>query len=414
MTLFFYHLALFFYQSGVRIAAALGNPKARLWVEGRKGIWEKLETGITPGHKWIWMHCSSLGEFEQGRPLLEKWRKIHPDHKILLTFFSPSGYEQRKGYKGADLVTYIPLDGKTNARRFLDILKPSMVFFVKYDYWFHYLKNCHDRRIPLYIISAIFRPSQPFFRWYGGLHRQMLGFFTRLFVQDQDSQELLEKHLPGLPVTVAGDTRFDRVFEIAQASTLPPAIVDFCKTDKVVVAGSTWPEDETLLKDSLDEYPEVKLVIAPHEIHEKHLLQLESLFPDSVRFSRYHSDTTARVMIIDNIGLLSSLYRIATISYIGGGFGSGIHNTLEAAVYGVPVLFGPNFQRFREAVEMDRINAAFPIQNKQEMRRVLDLLLRNENRRKMAGETAGDYVKDNLGATNNILQGIAIGFGSKA
>lgn len=406
MALFFYHLALFLYQAGIRVAAFFGNPKARLWLEGRKDIWEKLEQGITPGEHWVWMHCSSLGEFEQGRPVLEKWRQKWPGHKLLLTFFSPSGYEQRKAYKGADLVAYIPLDGRTNAHRFLDIVKPRVVFFVKYDYWFHYLKTCHDRKIPLFILSAIFRRSQPFFKWYGGLHRKMLGYFSRLFVQDQASLDLLEKEVPGLPVTVAGDTRFDRVAEIARASALPPLLTDFCRDNQVMVAGSTWAEDEQLISQALKEFPGLKLVIAPHEIHEKHLQQVEALFPESIRYSRFDPASPARVMIIDNIGMLSSLYRVATVSYVGGGFGSGIHNTLEAAVYNVAVIFGPNYQRFREAVELVSCGAGFAIQNKEDLVIVLNRMLKDEDARKIAAEKAGDYVEKGRGATERILREI--------
>lgn len=402
MSLFFYHIALFLYQAAVRVAA-LFNPKARLWVQGRKGIWEKLGKAIGEKDKWIWMHCSSLGEFEQGRPVLEQLRKQYPEYRLLLSFFSPSGYEQRKNYPGADLVTYLPIDGPANAKRFLDIVKPEKVFFVKYDYWFYYLKTCHDRQIPLYIFSAIFRPSQPFFKWYGGLHREMLGYFTCLFVQDNASLELLEKHIPGLPVSIAGDTRFDRVVEIAERSVVPEIIQAFSLDHRVLVAGSTWPGDESLLSDALAHFPEIKCVIAPHEISEKHLTELEDLLPSTIRYSRFTEGTSARVLIIDNIGMLSSLYRVATVSYIGGGFGSGIHNTLEAAVYGVPVIFGPNYQRFREAVELVECGAGFVVRNKEELIQVLDGLLNKESARKMAADQASNYVTMGRGATAKIL-----------
>lgn len=402
MSLIFYHIALFLYQAAVHLVAPF-NTKARLWVEGRKGIWEKLRKAIGEKDKWIWMHCSSLGEFEQGRPVLEQLKKQYPGHRLLLSFFSPSGYEQRKNYPGADLVTYLPLDGPVNARRFLDLVKPEKVFFVKYDYWFYYLKGCHDRQIPLYIFSAIFRPAQPFFKWYGGLHRQMLGFFTRLFVQDKASLDLLEKHIPGLPVSIAGDTRFDRVAEIAERSVVPAIVQAFSEGHAMLVAGSTWPADEAVLSDALSHFPEIKCVIAPHEISDKHLTELEDLLPSTIRYSRYTEGTSARVLIIDNIGMLSSLYRVATVSYIGGGFGSGIHNTLEAAVYGVPVLFGPNYQRFREAVELVECRAGFVVKNKEEMKQVLDDLFNHEQARKVAAEQASAYVKMGRGATEQIL-----------
>lgn len=407
MSLIFYHIALFFYQAAIRIVAPF-NAKARLWVEGRKGVWEKLGKAWGEKDKWIWLHCSSLGEFEQGRPVLEQLRKQYPGYRLLLSFFSPSGYEQRKNYPGADLVTYLPLDGPVNAKRFLDLVKPEKVFFVKYDYWYYYLKACHDRQIPLYIFSAIFRPTQPFFKWYGGLHRQMLGFFTRIFVQDKASLDLLEKNIPGLPVSIAGDTRFDRVAEIAEGSVLPGIVNAFSQGHRVLVAGSTWPGDEALLSEALSHFPEIKCVIAPHEISDKHLSALEDLLPSTIRYSRFTEGTTARVLIIDNIGMLSSLYRVAAISYIGGGFGSGIHNTLEAAVYGVPVIFGPNYQRFREAVELVESGAGFVVKDKEEMKQVLEDLLNNETSRKRSAELAAEYVKKGRGATEKILSAIAI------
>lgn len=405
--MFFYHIALFFYQTSIRIVAPF-NAKARLWVEGRKGVWEKLGKARGEKDKWIWMHCSSLGEFEQGRPVLEQLRKQYPGYRLLLSFFSPSGYEQRKNYPGADLVTYLPLDGPANARRFLDLIKPEKVFFVKYDYWYYYLKACHDRQIPLYIFSAIFRPAQPFFKWYGRLHRQMLGFFTRIFVQDKASLDLLEKNIPGLPVLIAGDTRFDRVAEIAAGSVLPGIVSTFSQGHRVLVAGSTWPGDEALLSEALSYFPEIKCVIAPHEISDKHLTALESQFPSTIRYSRYTEGTAAHVLIIDNIGMLSSLYRVATISYIGGGFGSGIHNTLEAAVYGVPVIFGPNYQRFREAMELVESGAGFVVRDKAEMKNLLEGLLNNEPLRKKAAELAAEYVKKGRGATEKIVSAIEI------
>lgn len=402
MALFFYHLIVFLYQTGIRLAAPF-HSKARLWCDGRRGIWEKLEENIQPDQPWIWMHCSSLGEFEQGRPLLDRWRKQYPGYRILLTFFSPSGYEQRKYFKGADWVCYLPMDSPRNARRFLSIVNPRLVFFVKYDYWYYYLKTCHDRSIPLYIVSAIFRPGQPFFKWYGGLHRKMLGFFTRIFVQDKSSVDLLENRIPGLPVTIAGDTRFDRVLEIERENKVPDGILSFCQQDPILVAGSTWPADEAMLRAGLDAHPQLKLVIAPHEISENRLQSIETLFPSAIRHSQWQENKKAQVLIIDHIGSLAYLYRVAVISYVGGGFGSGIHNTLEAAVYGAPVLFGPNYTRFREAVELKKEGAGFVIQQASDMVSTLQVLLSDEAKRKEAGDRAGKYVATNGGATRIIL-----------
>ncbi len=337
--------------------------KTRQFFAGRRGQWERLKNAFPQGSSQdiFWVHCASLGEFEQGRPVIEALRIQYPDAGILLTFFSPSGYEVRKNYKGADYVFYLPLDSPGNARRFLNIVKPTAALFVKYEYWYFYLTALRRRHIPTYLFSAIFRPHQPFFKWYGIFHREMLTCYTRIFVQDNSSADLLQQSIKEpLPVTVAGDTRFDRVVAIAKGDSTPPWIVERIATP-LLVAGSTWPEDEDMLVRLLEEIPHFQLILAPHEIHASHLSGISAKFEkwNPEFYSAPRKGSCSRVLVIDCMGLLSSLYRHATLCYIGGGFNpSGIHNTLEAAVHGKPVLFGPNHEKFKEAVDLTEIGAA--------------------------------------------------------
>lgn len=416
MGLFFYNIFLLLFRAGISIAA-LFNSKARKWTKGREGIWEKLEAdfketeGKNPGT--IWVHCASLGEFEQGRPVLEKLKTSYPGHKILLTFFSPSGYEIRKDYKGANWVHYLPLDSAGNARRFLQIVKPSLVIFVKYEFWYHYLSQVRQNRIPLLLISAIFRKESIFFKWHGGLQRKMLSFFDQLFVQDEVSKTLLA----GINihhVSVAGDTRFDRVVEIAEQAAAIPQMETFTRNKNVIVAGSSWPPDEEILKQTVSEAGgDLKLIIAPHETNSEHITLLEKLFPGSIKWTEMQTLEgenlasilqNSRVMIIDTIGLLSRLYRYATISYIGGGFGKGIHNTLEAAVYGKPVIFGPTHQKFREAIELAQRGGAIPITNADDFRKAVKRFLEDQQTYQQACESARKYVWENRGATGRVLE----------
>src|SRR4030095_3648801 len=285
MAIFFYNVFLFLYRAGIGIAS-LWNNEAKLWVKGRRNIFEELKSKLKSQNlKVIWFHCSSLGEFEQGRPVIEKLKSQNPNSKILLTFFSPSGFEIRKDYKGADWVFYLPLDSKKSAKRFFDITKPSLVVFVKYDYWYYYLSECKKRNIPLLLVSGIFRQEQPFFKWYGDLHRKMLNCFTHFFVQDQESLQLLQSiHINN--VLVAGDTRFDRVSEIAENFKPIEAVEKFCGDSQVFVAGSTWPDDEKIIKDAIVNFPDLKIIIAPHEIHKEHIDQLKSIFPDAMPYSQ--------------------------------------------------------------------------------------------------------------------------------
>lgn len=398
--------------------AALFNAKAKKWVTGRKGIFGKLQSAIPTGEKLIWMHCASLGEFEQGRPVLERLRATHPDYKLLLTFFSPSGYEIRKNYAGADWVFYLPMDGPRNAKRFLEIVQPSLVIFVKYEFWYYYLKKIKYRNIPLLLVSALFWKEMSFFKWYGALQRKMLSRFDHLFVQDATSRELMDGIGLSAITSISGDTRFDRVIAIAESAAPIDFIQQFTAGGKTIIAGSTWPEDEAVLKATLKtiDEPGLKLIIAPHEIGEKHLDALQELFPAAIRYSQTGSDRvtsqplsstlqqpSSNVLIIDNIGLLSRLYRYAHITYIGGGFGKGIHNTLEAAVYGKPVIFGPVHHKFREAEGLIGNGGAVAIQNAEECIITVQRLLSDEEEYQARCRRAREYIYANRGATEKIL-----------
>jgi 3-deoxy-D-manno-octulosonic-acid transferase len=406
MAIFIYNIFLLLYRAGIGVAS-LWNNKAKLWIEGRKNIFGRLGTELrTPNSKLIWFHCSSLGEFEQGRPVMENLRKQTPNSRFLLTFFSPSGFEIRKDYKGADWVFYLPLDSKANAKRFFDIVNPSLVVFVKYDYWYYYLTECKKRNIPLLLVSGIFRHDQLFFKWYGNLHRKMLNCFTHFFVQDKESLDLL-KTININNTTVAGDTRFDRVSEIAENFKPIEEIEKFCGSSQVLVAGSTWPDDEKVIKDAIATLPDLKIIIAPHEVHKEHIDQLRSIFPDPVLHSQLltqnSTPTNSNTLIIDNIGMLSRLYHYATITFIGGGFNKGIHNTLEAAVYGKPVLFGPNYKKFKEAIGLIETGGGVCVNSSTELTSQLKRLLTNKDVLESNSKNSFEFVNQNKGATENIL-----------
>jgi 3-deoxy-D-manno-octulosonic-acid transferase len=356
--------------------------------------------------KIIWFHCSSLGEFEQGRPLIEKLKSQNPNLKFLLTFFSPSGYEIRKDYKGVDWVFYLPLDSKRNANSFFNIVDPTLAVFVKYDYWYYYLTGCKKRNIPLLLVSGIFRNDQPFFKWYGNLHRGMLNCFTHFFVQDKESLQLLHS-INIKNATVAGDTRFDRVSEIAENFTPIEELEKFCGSSQVLVAGSTWPDDEKMTKDATTNIPDLKIIIAPHEIHKEHIDQLRSIFPNAMLHSQLKAHNSEPItlnhLIIDNIGMLSKLYHYATITYVGGGFNKGIHNTLEAAVYGKPVLFGPNYKKFKEAIGLIETGGGICISSSNELSAILQKFISNKIELELSSKKSFEFVKQNKGATEKIL-----------
>jgi 3-deoxy-D-manno-octulosonic-acid transferase len=402
---FLYKIAIRIYVLLVILVAPF-NIKARRWLRGRQGIWRKIKLNIKPGDSVVWVHCASLGEFEQGRPIIEEIRKTMPGKKILLTFFSPSGYELRKNYEGADCVTYMPLDTRFNAWRFMNLVKPEMAFFIKYDYWYYFLRTLKKKKIPVYIVSAKFRRDQVFFKWYGTWYRKVLKFFTVLYVQNEESRRLL--NVIGIKnVEVTGDTRFDRVWAISGRSIEYPWLESFAGGKKVIVAGSTWEKDEQLLIDYINNSgPDIRFILAPHEISEKKLIRIiELIVHPTVRFTDNDKSSylNAKVLIVDTIGHLSSLYRYGKIAYIGGGFGRGIHNILEAATYGLPIVFGPRYQKFMEAVEMIDKKAAFSINNFDELKTTLDLLTTDEKLLSECSHRAKSYIESNLGATKTII-----------
>ena len=407
----FYNTGIRGYQLAIRLAAPF-NEKAALWVKGRKNIREKIARIQRKGERLVWFHAASLGEFEQGRPVMEALKAAEPSTKILLTFFSPSGYEIRKNYAGADYILYLPSDTPGNARFFVEQLKPDAAIFIKYEFWYNYLHELHKKHIPVYLISAIFRPGQPFFKSWGTLHRRMLGFFDHLFVQDEESVRLLNS-IGIQNAQRTGDTRFDRVKQIAGAAKEIEKIERFCDGHPAVVCGSTWPPDEDLLLDFInDDTSSYKWVITPHEIGESHIKAiLEKCKKKAIRYTDENtSPADCDVLIVDCIGLLSSIYRYGKISYIGGGFGVGIHNTLEAAVYGIPVIFGPKYQKFNEAVNLIREGGAFSIGNGEQLREVLNSLIQTPAIAEAAGQKALAYVNSQLGATEIIVKELTQNF----
>lgn len=385
------------------------NEKAFLWVEGRKNIFKRIEESFNNNkHKVIWMHCSSLGEFEQGRPIIEKLKQQYPNYKLLLTFFSPSGYEVQKNYAYADWIFYLPIDSKKNAQQFLNIVQPKLVLFVKYEFWYYYLTEIRNRKITLLLLSASFRNSQPFFKWYGSLYRKMLHCFTYIFVQSTNCAALLKNIGLVNNVEVAGDTRFDRVIEIAHQFKSIDAVENFIYKNKVIVAGSTWLEDDETLDHYANTHPEIKFIIAPHQIEEERIQECLKLYKKAILFSKLSTVTNSisnyNVLIIDNVGMLSKLYKYATISYVGGAFGNdGVHNVLEAAVYGKPVVFGPVFEKYTEAVELVENNGGINIQNALELENIFDRLLQEPNFYTEIAENASKYVTSKSGASLIIM-----------
>ena len=391
------------------------HKKARLM---RLGQWKTngiLREKIDRNAKYIWFHASSLGEFEQGRPLIEKIKAEHPEYKILLTFFSPSGYEVRKNYGGADVVCYLPFDTPDRVKKFLDLSKPVMAIFIKYEFWDNYLSELKRRNIPVYIVSAIFRKEQLFFKWYGGMYRKVLSYFTHIFVQDDASRELLSKF--GVTnVSVFGDTRFDRVQDVYKNTKQIPMVELFVNNNRsdnqlTMVAGSSWQQDEEVYLNYFNEHPELKLIIAPHEIHKDHLMHIESMLKrPSIRLSEAtEKDIKGKsCLIVDSFGLLSSIYRYGDLAYIGGGFGAGIHNVLEAAVYGIPVIFGPKYQKFKEARDLLQVGGAFSITDEKTFESKMEELSTYRDLLEAAGAAAGDFVKSNIGATNRIIASIPL------
>ena len=433
-----YNIVITLYLIGVAIASLFSEKVRKMWRGERRTI-QHLKEHVDPDAKYIWVHAASLGEFEQGRPIIERIKATHPEYKILLTFFSPSGYEVRKNYEGADIICYLPLDTIRNSRRFLRAVRPVCALFIKYEFWYNYLHILKHRQVPVYSVSSIFRPEQIFFRWYGHQYSRVLKCFTHFFVQNEVSKQLLEEKLKITAVTVTGDTRFDRVISISEQATALPLIERFCSGSRVFVAGSSWqPDEEVFIPYFSAEYREQrkeekakqkaegrkrddrwKLVIAPHVIGEDHLQQIERMLRQAhlvpLRYSTLTSSheehgeaIDADALIIDCFGLLSSVYRYADVSYVGGGFGVGIHNLLEAAVWGTPVFFGPNNARFQEAQKLKACGGGIEITSAESFRTEMDSLLADTAALQARGSAAGEYVRSHAGATEAIIKVIKL------
>ena len=405
-----YNIVIYLYLFGVAIYSRFNEKVRKMW-RGEREAFKILREKVDPSAQYVWFHAASLGEFEQGRPLMEQLRRDHPEYKILLTFFSPSGYEVRKNYEGADIITYLPLDTITNARRFLRTIRPVMAFFIKYEFWYNYLHILKHRHIPVYSVSSIFRPDQVFFKWYGYQYGRVLKCFTHFFVQNEVSRKLLAK-IGITDVTITGDTRFDRVLQIKEAAKQLPVVEAFLdEKSKVFVAGSSWPPDEDIFIRYFNEHRDWKLIIAPHVIGEDHLQQIEQKLA-GWHVERYTNLTTplssgrgagGEALIIDCFGLLSSIYRYADVTYVGGGFGVSIHNTVEAAVWGKPVIFGPENHKFQEAQELKQCGGGLEISSYEDFARIMDRFNSDAEALQQSGQAAGNYVKRRSGATPTIL-----------
>ena len=406
---------LFLYNLVISIAGfflkivALFSPKIKLFIDGRKNVFTILEEKIKPTDKTIWFHSASLGEYEQGLPVIEKIKEKYPLHKIIVTFFSPSGYEVRKNNNVADATIYLPLDTKSNAKKFLKLVHPELVFFIKYEFWLNYLKELEINKIPTYLISGIFRDSQMFFKWYGGFYRKALNAFTYFFVQNESSKEKIVA-LGFKNVIVSGDTRFDRVAAILERDNTVDFIEKFKNNTPTIVIGSSWPKDEALIAEYINQAPStVKFIIAPHNIKQDQISSLKSQITKSiVLFSE--KDNVANlsdynVFIIDTVGLLTKIYSYGTIAYVGGGFGNpGIHNILEPATFGIPIVIGPNYSNFAEAVELVKIEGCIVISDSTALKQNLDRLLSDENYMKEKSQICKSYIQDNKGATASIMK----------
>jgi len=403
---------LFIYNFSIRLFGAVVylssffKEKAKQWINGRKNWRTNFKNQLKPNEKRIWIHCASLGEFEQGRNLIEALKKQYPPYKIVLTFYSPSGYELRKNYEYADYVFYLPLDTKSNAQQFVQLINPSLAIFVKYEFWYHYLNTLHQKSIPTIIISAAFRKEQPFFKWYGNMFRKMLQTFTAIFVQDEASKTLLQTIGINKNVIVAGDTRYDRVLTIAANIKPLPLIESFINDNPVLIAGSTWQDDEKIVQQSFNALRNNwKLIIAPHEIGKDRIYEVQRLFPDAMLYSDLNNSVAdKRILIIDNIGMLSSLYAYGKIAFVGGGFQKGgIHNILEPAVFGSPVLFGPVYKKFVEANQLMDKQLCFPVSDAGECKAVLMKLATDELYYQSVHQSLVGFMKAQAGATDVVL-----------
>lgn len=398
-----YNLIIYLYLFGINLATPF-NKKARLWVSGRKKIFNRLNSAISKGDKIGWFHCASLGEFEQARPLIESFKHQFPDFKILLTFFSPSGFETRKNYDKADFVFYMPLDTKSNVKRFINIINPNLVFFIKYEYWFNYLSELKKRNIQTYLVSAILRPDQHFFKFYGGWFRKQLNNVSYFFVQNRISLDLLNS-IGIKNAVLTGDTRFDRVFNICNESVDFPLVDAFKQNQLLLIGGSTWNEDDEAINEYHRRFPEHKIIIAPHEVHDSRILKLRNKFGKALLFSEANNSNISKhnILIIDSIGILSHLYKYSDITFIGGGFGSGIHNILEAATFGKPIFFGPNYHKFQEAEDLIESGGAFPVKDGKDFVEKVRPLINNKSQLNSSGEVSKSYVENKRGATDKII-----------
>ncbi|MFW5656861.1 MAG: 3-deoxy-D-manno-octulosonic acid transferase [Bacteroidota bacterium] len=408
---FLYYAGIYGYYFLI-LVASLWNEKARHWVIGRKNWLEKLKQNVREKEGWIWFHCASLGEFEQGRPLIEKIKNDYPVKNILVTFFSPSGYEIGKKYECADYICYIPLDTRKNAKNFIDVVQPEKVFFVKYEFWFHFLNTLQKNNIRVYLISGIFRKSQIFFKPWGTWFQKMLHAFNHFFVQNEASLILLKK-LGFENVTITGDTRFDRVNAIVQAPEKYAAIEKFKGGNVLIIAGSSWEPEEKLLMQYISDCPQgVRLLLAPHQIHEQKMEALSKKLGDrAIRFTQIKPDkqlTDKKVLIMDTMGMLTSVYQYGDIAVVGGAFGKGLHNILEPAAYGMPVIFGPKYQKFQEAIDLLNRGGAVRITNAQELNEALDRLIEDETERNNKGTINRQYIEESLGASETILRHVFI------
>lgn len=410
-----YQIAIYLYLFGVAIASLFSKKVKTMWQGERRAI-KELKEKVDPQAQYVWFHAASLGEFEQGRPLMELLRKEHPEYKILLTFFSPSGYEVRKNYEGADIICYLPIDTIRNSRRFLRAIRPCMAFFIKYEFWYNYLHILKHRHVPVYSVSSIFRPEQVFFKWYGKQYSYVLKCFSRFFVQNEESKQLLAK-IGVTNVDVVGDTRFDRVLQIKEKAKHLPIVDAFVGTEtpsKVFVAGSSWPPDEDIFINFFNQHKDWKLIIAPHVIDDSHLEQiLSKLDRKTIRYTQATPETAAQAecLLIDCFGLLSSIYHFGDVAYVGGGFGVGIHNVLEAAVWDIPVIFGPNNERFQEAQGLKAAGGGFDIASADDFQRIMTLFMNDEKSLATAGKKAGLYVQSLAGVTERIFH--LLGFNKK-
>jgi len=408
-TMLFYNLIINGYIAAIKIASHF-NPKAKLWVEGRNGIIQRIQEAMKDNHqRVVWIHCASLGEFEQGRPVIEAIRSQYPTFKILLTFFSPSGFEVRKNYKGADYVFYLPADTPSNAHYFIAAAKPCVAIFIKYEFWFNFMKELRHNQIPIVIISAIFRQGHHFFGWYGFWFRKQLSSIDNFYVQNESSGEILRRN--GITqVVVSGDTRFDRVKEVSSQDFSHPVVEAFANGFEVLIAGSTWPPDEALIMALMKKSPvNLRLLLAPHEVDEPRIDQLINDFgKGALRLSQANTENArdARILIIDNVGMLSQLYRYGHYAYIGGGFGVGTHNILEAATFGLPLFFGPNHQKFRETIDLIRLRGAFPVSTVSCFLSIFEKVASDRFIYQQAHQACLDYIARNTGATEIIMNGI--------